>query len=365
MSPEFIEVALGERSYPIALAPLARLGPVMASRLTPGRCILVTNPVVRPLHGDAAVASLVAAGWTPQVIEVPDGEVNKTLATWQALVLALLEAGVDRRTPLIALGGGVTGDEVGFAAATALRGVPFVQVPTTLLAMVDASVGGKTGVNAPQGKNLVGAFHQPVLVLADVGVLATLSDAELRCGLGEVVKHAVLADPTFFAWLEDNAQAVLARDRAALTHCVHRCCVIKAEVVASDERESGRRALLNLGHTIGHAIEKVLGFGVIRHGEAVGIGMVAEANLAVQRGVADPALPRRIAALLRSLGLPTSWPGLTTDDLLAAATMDKKMSRGRLTLTVPRALGDVRLEQVDLLELTGAAETVSVTLEDR
>jgi 3-dehydroquinate synthase len=364
VSEDRLTVELGERSYPIVLAPLSALGTTMAEVLSPGPCALITNPVVRPLHGDAAVASLTAAGWAPTVFEVPDGEAHKTLATWQALVMELLGAGVDRRTPLIALGGGVTGDEVGFAAATALRGVPFVQVPTTLLAMVDASVGGKTGVNTPHGKNLVGAFHQPRLVLADVETLATLSDAEFRCGLGEVVKHAVLADPRFFAWLEEHVSDVLAREHTALVHCVRRCCAIKAAVVAADERESGARALLNLGHTIGHAIEKTLGFGVIRHGEAVGIGMVAEARLAVQRGVAAPELPLRIGRLLVALELPVSWPGLAPQALLDAATMDKKMSRGRLTLTIPRRLGEVRLEQVDLWELTGAAESVSKPLED-
>ncbi len=364
MSFESLQVELGERSYPIAFAPVAQLGATMASVLPPGRCVLVTNPVVRPLHGDAVLSALADGGWQAELVEVPDGEAHKTLDTWRALVLALLDLGVDRRTPLVALGGGVTGDEVGFAAATVLRGVPFVQVPTTLLAMVDASVGGKTGVNAAHGKNLVGAFHQPRLVHADVATLATLSDAEFRCGLGEVVKHAVLADPTFFAWLEDHAAQVLAREPGALAHCVQRCCAIKAAVVAADERESGQRALLNLGHTIGHAIEKTLGFGTIRHGEAVGIGLVAEARLAVARGAAEPELPRRIAGLLVGLGLPVRWPGLAVQALLDAAAMDKKMSRGKLTLTVPRGLGDVRLEQVDLIELKGAAESVSAPLED-
>ncbi len=364
MSEQSLRVELGERAYAIELAPLAELGETMARCLPPGPCALVTNPVVRPLHGDKALAALEEAGWEPQLFEVADGEAHKNLDTWRQLVMALLEAGVDRKTPLVALGGGVTGDEVGFAAATLLRGVPYVQVPTTLLAMVDASVGGKTGVNSPHGKNLVGAFHQPVLVHADVDTLSTLSDEEFRCGLGEVVKHAVLAEPAFFAWLEENTEAVLARERQVLVHCVRRCCAIKAEVVASDEREAGRRALLNLGHTIGHAIEKTLGFGVLRHGEAVGIGMVAEARLAVQRGVAAPSLPLRIGALLQNLGLPTSWPGLSPEALLEAATMDKKMTRGKLTLTIPREIGDVRLEQVELVELTGAAESVSNPLEE-
>ncbi len=365
MSQTELRVELGERAYPIVLAPLSALGQQMARVLPPGPCVLVTNPVVRPLHGPAAQAGLTSAGWQVTVLEVPDGEAHKTVGTWHDLVGALLDAGVDRRTPVVALGGGVTGDEVGFAAASTLRGLPFVQVPTTLLAMVDASVGGKTGVNTPHGKNLVGAFYQPRLVHADVGTLTTLSDAEFRCGLGEVVKHAVLADPAFFAWLEAETERVLARDPSALVHCVTRCCAIKAAVVAADEREAGARALLNLGHTIGHAIEKTLGFGTIRHGEAVGIGMVAEAQLAVQRGVARPELPARIRALLLGLGLPVSWPGLAPQALLQAATMDKKMSRGRLTLTIPRDLGDVRLEQVDLSELTGAAKAVSTPMEDR
>jgi len=357
-------VELGERRYPIHLGPLATLGEVLARRLPAGRCALVTNPVVRPLPGDAAVAGLTAGGWEPVVVEVADGESEKDLDTWRGLVEELLALGVDRRTPLVSLGGGVTGDEVGFAAASLMRGVPFVQVPTTLLAMVDASVGGKTGVNTARGKNLVGAFHQPVLVHADVATLSTLDEAEFRCGLGEVVKHAVLADPLFFSWLEDSADAVLAREPDALVHCVLRCCAIKAEVVASDERESGRRALLNLGHTIGHALERVLGYGALRHGEAVAIGMVAEARLAVARGAADADLPGRIGSLLHRLGLPTHWPGVSAEDLLDAATMDKKMAHGILTLTIPRALGEVRLERIHPLELRGAAESVPIPLEE-
>lgn len=354
-----LTVELGERSYPIVFADLEALGTGIAALREPGRCVLVSNDRVGPLYAERTLASLEAGGWTPDYLELPDGEHNKTSETWLGVVQGLLDLGVERNTPVLALGGGVTGDIVGFAAAATLRGLPFVQVPTSLLAMVDSSVGGKTGVNTTHGKNLLGAFHQPFCVHVDVDTLATLDDDELRCGLGEVVKHAVLADPEFFAWLEAHGGRLLGRDPEALRHAIATCCRIKSEVVASDEREAGRRALLNLGHTIGHGIERVVGYGSLRHGEAVGIGMVAEAWLAVERGEAEAELPRRIARLLASLGLPTACPKLDPQELLAATRMDKKRSRGRIKVTVPRRLGDVRLVALEPSELLGAARAVT------
>ena len=358
-----MHVELGDRSYPLHAAPLAQLGPRLAEVLPSGPAMLVTNSVVGPLYGDAAEASLRAAGFTPRRFVLPDGEVHKTLRTWQDLVSQLLGAGVDRCTPVLALGGGVTGDIVGFAAATVMRGLPLVQVPTTLLAMVDSSVGGKTGVNTPLGKNLVGAFHQPVMVHAALDTLGTLSDAEYRCGLGEVVKHALIADAAFFGWLEAEAEAVIGRQEAAVAHVVRRCCQIKAEVVQEDEREAGRRAVLNCGHTIGHAIERVLGYGVIRHGEAVGIGLVAEANIAVRRGVAEPGLPGRIEALLVRLGLPVRT--LADPPAVVKATqMDKKRLHGKLKVAFPTAIGRVELAEIEAAEMLDAACAVSISPEE-
>ena len=359
MSDTELTVALGERSYPVVMGPLDGLGARVSAALRPGRCVLVSNDVVAPLYAERVTASLAEAGWSVERVIIKDGEKNKTVETWLGVVGALLDHKVDRRTPVVALGGGVTGDIAGFAAASCLRGLPVVQVPTTLLSMVDSSVGGKTGVNTPHGKNLVGAFHQPSLVYAAVETLDTLSDDELRCGLGEVVKHAVIADPEFFAWLEENAPLILGRDHKALEYVVIRCCAIKAEVVAADEREVGRRAVLNLGHTIGHALEATLGYGTLRHGEAVGIGMVAESWLAARRGAADDALPRRIAGLLDRLGLPIAYPGVSTESLLDAVGMDKKRAHGRITVTIPHRIGDVRLESLLPHDLMVAAEAVS------
>ncbi len=360
-----LTVALGERSYPIRLQPLEALGRSAAGELRPGPCALVTNDVVAPLYAERAEVSLEQAGWRPARVVIPDGEANKTLETWRSVVEQLLDLGVDRKTPVFALGGGVTGDIAAFAAASTLRGLPVVQVPTTLLSMVDSSVGGKTGVNTRHGKNLVGAFHQPSLVHIAIETLDTLSDAELRCGLGEVVKHAVIADSGFFEWLEQNAPALVSRDHDALRTVVIRCCAIKAEVVSADEREAGRRAVLNLGHTIGHALEATLGYGVLRHGEAVGIGMLAEARLAVARGEAEPALPERIEGLLDRLGLPISWPDADPGALLDATKMDKKRAHGRITVTIPCRIGEVRLESLLPNELTAAAIAVSGRQENR
>ena len=351
----------GERSYNIEFKPIAALGSTLAGLRKPGKCVVVSNTVVGPLHAKAVLDALRAGGWDPAYVEIPDGEENKTPEVWVKLVEDLLDAQVDRKTPLIGLGGGVTTDIVGFAAASALRGMPFANVPTSLLAMVDASVGGKTGVNTKQGKNLLGAFWQPCLVLVSVEVLATLSSAELRCGLGEVVKHAVLEETAdgkpsteFFEWLEANGTRLVERDPDALQHAIRRCCEIKAQVVSEDERESGKRALLNLGHTVAHAIEAVMGYGQIRHGEAVGIGMVAEARLAVERKAAPAELPGRIARLLKLVGLPYVVEGLDVDKLMAASLMDKKREEDMITITVPHAIGDVRLVKVRPQELRSA-----------
>jgi 3-dehydroquinate synthase len=318
----------------------------------PGRVVVVTNDVVGPLHADDAERSLVEAGWSPTRVTIPDGEACKDLSTWRGLVEQILECGVDRHTPVVALGGGVTGDIAGFAAATVLRGLPFVQVPTTLLAMVDASVGGKVGVNTARGKNLVGAFWQPRLVYAAVSTLSTLSDPELRCGLGEVLKHAVLVGEQEICELENEAIALLDRDVDCLASWVRKSVECKARVVAADPRETGVRATLNLGHTLGHAIESVAGFGQIRHGEAVAMGLVGVSRFAESRGWAEPGFARRLAALAIELGLPSQCPtNLGIKELCAAVAFDKKRGRATLTLVVPCAPGRVELRPLPLGEV--------------
>jgi len=281
------------------------------------------------------------------------------------VVNKLLDEKVDRKTLVIGLGGGVTTDIVGFAAATVLRGLKFVNVPTTLLAMVDASVGGKTGVNTRHGKNLLGAFWQPSMVLVPIEALETLPDFEYNCGMGEVVKHAVLEESgEFFKWLENNAEALANRKAGdahhkAVTHAVRKCCEIKAAVVGEDEREDGKRALLNLGHTVGHAIEHVLGFGNMPHGVAVAIGTVAEARLAELRGDAPVGLAKTIASLLQKLHLPYSLENQDMDALVDAVFMDKKREGAKITITVPKAIGNVALVKVDPKELRQAFETLA------
>ncbi len=343
-----VRVALGDRSYPIHIVQggLEGLGVAAAEVLPVGLVMVVTNPVVGALYLEATLTSLRAAGFAPVSIEIPDGEAHKTAQTWLALVEDLLTAGMDRRTPVIALGGGVTGDIAGFAAATVLRGVPLVQVPTSLLAMVDSSVGGKTGVNSPRGKNLIGAFHQPRLVYAALETLRTLPDAESRSGLGEAVKHGVIRDPELLDFCETQAAAVSGFDPSALGVLVERSCRVKAAVVAADEREGGLRAILNFGHTVGHAIENALGYGELRHGECVAIGMAAETRWAANTGACSVAQAERLERIMADLGLVAAAPLLSQARLLEAARADKKRSRGTLSLPVVTHLGSVQLRTV-------------------
>jgi 3-dehydroquinate synthase len=339
MSAITLTVGLGDRSYPIHIGPglldqPELLSPHVASR----RAALVSNDVVAPLYAARIETSLAAAGATVQRIVIPDGESHKTWLTLNSVFDALLASQADRRTVLVALGGGVVGDIAGFAAATYQRGVPFIQVPTTLLAQVDSSVGGKTGINHPLGKNMVGAFHQPLAVLADTDTLASLPEREFISGLAEVVKYGVIADAAFFAWLE-------ARDAASLARAIRRSCEIKARIVSQDERESGARALLNFGHTFGHAIETVSGYGTWLHGEAVAAGMVMAARLSVRlRGLA-PADAERIEALILRAGLPVKPPAIPVPSWLDAMGRDKKNESGRITLILLDALGSAAVER--------------------
>jgi 3-dehydroquinate synthase len=334
-----LDVALGERSYPIVIGhgALAEAGALLPRDAR--RAVVVTNAVVAAHHLPALRAALDRAGVGIDVVLVPDGETHKSLDTLRDLLTRLLELRADRTTPIVALGGGVVGDIAGFAAAIYLRGVPCVQVPTTLLAQVDSSVGGKTAVNHPLGKNMIGAFHQPVGVVIDTAVLATLPARELAAGLAEVVKYGAIRDAAFFAWLEGAMPSLLRRDEGALAHAIFESCRIKAAVVAADERETGERALLNFGHTFGHAIETATGYGSWLHGEAVGTGMLLAARLSERVCGLPPPERSRVEALVAAAGLPTAPPRLDVARWLELMGRDKKVARGRMRFVLLERLG--------------------------
>ena len=330
-----IPVELGERSYPIIVGSGVLGGEFdLGAHVSGPDCLVVSNDVVAPLYLERIKANL--GERTVNEVVLTDGEVHKTPAAVAAIIDQLVAAGANRDTTVIALGGGVVGDIAGFAAATYMRGVDFIQVPTTLLAQVDSSVGGKTGINHPGGKNLVGAFHQPKVVLIDTATLDTLADREVSAGLAEVIKHGAIADLDYLAWLEDNIEALLQRDPVALAHAIARSCEIKAAVVADDEKERGRRALLNFGHTFGHAIENTVGYGEWLHGEAVAAGMVMAAHLS---GLRDEEIAR-LRALIAAANLPTTIGGVDIDKLRAAMNLDKKVIDRKLRFILLRALGD-------------------------
>jgi 3-dehydroquinate synthase len=335
-----VRLDLGERSYPIHIgARLLEQPELVVPHLAQPRVAVVTNATVGGLYLGRLSRVLESAGVTVFPVTVPDGEQYKNWETLNTIFNALLEHRCERKTTLIALGGGVIGDLTGFAAATYLRGVPFVQIPTTLLAQVDSSVGGKTGINHALGKNMIGAFYQPRLVLVDTATLDTLPDRELASGLAEVVKYGLILDRAFFDWLEANMQRLVARDPEALAHAVRRSCEIKAEVVAADERESGARALLNLGHTFGHAIEAGLSYGTWLHGEAVAAGTMLAARMSERMGLLTAADVARTGELLKRAGLPTDAPDLGADRYLELMGLDKKVEGGRLRLILLRRIG--------------------------
>jgi shikimate kinase/3-dehydroquinate synthase len=370
--PRRLPVAAAGGGYDVVVGErlLERAGALLAPVLPAKRAIVVTDATVAALHLPRLLAGLAETGFVTRQIVVPPGETSKTLTAFGELVDGLLEAGVDRRTAIIALGGGVVGDLAGFAAAATLRGLPFVQVPTTLLAQVDSSVGGKTGVNTPRGKNLVGAFHAPRIVLADTGTLATLPPRELRAGYAEIAKAGLIGDAALFAWCEANAAALLAGDAALQEEAVLRACAFKAAVVGADEREerpSDGRALLNLGHTFGHALEAELGYGTILHGEAVAIGLGLAFRLSARLGLCDPADAERVVAHLEGVGLPAELTQLnrrlSAARLIGHMRRDKKASEGRLTFVLVRGIGsaftrgDVPDDAVaELLRAEGCAE---------
>lgn len=336
-----LTVALGERSYPIHIGPgLLRQAELIVPHLLQPRVAVVTNTTVGPLYLKTLEDALQAAGVEVISITLPDGEQYKNWETLNQIFDALLMHRAERKTTLIALGGGVVGDLTGFAAACYQRGVPFIQVPTTLLAQVDSSVGGKTGINHPLGKNMIGAFYQPRLVLADTETLDTLPDRELSAGLAEVIKYGLIRDLPFLDWLEANMERLTARETEALTHAIYHACRNKAEVVAADERESGQRALLNLGHTFGHAIEAGMGYGVWLHGEAVAAGTMLAAELSRRLGYLTDADVGRIAALFERARLPIKAPALGVETYLAYMGVDKKVEGGRLRLVLLKRLGE-------------------------
>jgi 3-dehydroquinate synthase len=340
MSARTLDVALGERRYPIHIGAglLSRAGELLAGIASP-RMVVVTNAAVAAHHLAPLRDGLSARGAAVDVVLVPDGEAHKSWATLQDIVTRLLELRAERGTTLIALGGGVIGDLTGFAAAIYLRGVPFVQVPTTLLAQVDSSVGGKTGINHPLGKNMIGAFWQPRAVLIDTDCLRTLPPRELRAGLAEIIKYGAIRDSAFFRWLEDTATRLTAGDPDALSHAIFESCRIKAEIVGADERESGERALLNFGHTFGHAIEAAKGYGAWLHGEAVAAGMVIASRLSSRVCGLSARDADRVAQLVSSCGLPVTAPEIPFARWLELMGRDKKVADGAMRFILLESLG--------------------------
>ena len=336
-----LTVALDARSYPIHIGSgLLSRADIILEHLEAPLAAIVSNETVAPLYLEALTSALRDLGVRVTEIVLPDGESHKDWQTLNLIYNALLDNRCERATTIIALGGGVIGDLAGFAAATYQRGIPYIQVPTTLLAQVDSSVGGKTGINHPLGKNMIGAFYQPRLVLADTHTLKTLPDRELRAGLSEIIKYGLIRDLSFFEWLETNLEKLLTRDTDALVFAIERSCASKAAVVAEDERESGVRALLNLGHTFGHAIEAGLGFGRWLHGEAVAAGTMMAADLSCRHGWLSEEEFARILALLQRAGLPTQGPALGADRYLDLMAMDKKVTAGKIRLVLLKKIGE-------------------------
>lgn len=348
MLTETLHVGLAERSYPIRIGDgiLEEIGVELSAISFPKRIAVVTNPTVGALYADIVVNALNLNGFSVLRIDIPDGEEFKTLATVSTVYDSLMEAGFDRGCGLLALGGGVVGDLAGFVAATFLRGIPFVQIPTTLLAQVDSSVGGKTGVNHPLGKNLIGAFYQPKLVLIDVRLLLTLSPRDYRAGFAEVIKYGVIQDQRFFLELVENVKELKNYRPDSLVTVIKRSCQIKANIVERDEREDGLRAILNYGHTFAHAIENLAGYGEYRHGEAVSIGMVVAAQISCNLGLCRPHEVEDIRRLLLEFELPVVAPEYSAEQLLKVLARDKKVHAGLLKMILNRGIGDFEIRTI-------------------
>jgi 3-dehydroquinate synthase len=357
-----LELELGERSYPIHIgSQLIDQADLYKKHLKGSFTAVITNETVAPLYADRVVKTLESLGQKVRLVILPDGEVYKTWETLQKIFDALLESGADRKSTLIALGGGVIGDMTGFAAASYMRGIRFIQVPTTLLSQVDSSVGGKTGINHPLGKNMIGAFYQPQAVIADLDTLKTLPPKELAAGLAEVIKHGAIADADFFSWIEKNIEPLNACEPKAMEHAVQRSCEIKSQVVALDEKEGGVRATLNFGHTFGHAIEAGMGYGEWLHGEAVGCGMVLAADLSVRTDRLTKDDYQRIKNLVSALKLPSVPPKLGVSRYIDLMSVDKKAEGGEVRYILLDGIGRSTIKTVDehlviqTLEATGAA----------
>jgi 3-dehydroquinate synthase len=340
-----VPVSLGDRSYKILIQPniLTQIGRVLQDNGLSGRVGIVTNPVVNELYGRVVHRSLKQAGFSPFLVVIPDGEQAKSMPWLSKILDALVTQRFERQDVVLALGGGVVGDVAGFAASVYLRGVPFVQVPTTLVAQVDSSVGGKTGINHPLGKNLIGAFYQPRVVVIDPQALQTLPKREWVAGLAEVIKYGMIADSRFFEYLERHVEGLRTQAEEVIPTVIRRCCEIKAEVVGGDERESGRRRILNYGHTVGHALETWGRYKTWIHGEAVGIGMVQEAAIAQFMGICDKELVERQRELIQDVGLPIAMPTMKFTDLWGAMQHDKKVVKGQINCVVPNRIGDVQV----------------------
>lgn len=352
MKSKRLQVELAERSYSIIAGEglleqtgsyLKELGIKAAQRL-----FIITDEHVAPLYLEQVRETLGRAGYHVSHATVPAGERAKRLAVYERVMTAAIEAGLDRKSVILALGGGVVGDLAGFVAATYMRGIPFIQLPTTLLAH-DSSVGGKVAINHPLGKNLIGAFHQPLLVLYDIGTLRSLPKREMAAGFAEVIKHGLISDESFVSWLEAHVESLKRLEPEATAEAIMRGCAVKAKVVSADETEQGLRAILNLGHTFGHAFEALSAYSEINHGEAISIGMGLAADVAVRLGMAEPSVPARTRSLLQAFDLPVAWPAkLSPDDVLEAMKRDKKGVAGKLVLVLPRTIGAVEIvKEVD------------------
>lgn len=356
-----LHVALGDRAYPIHIgSQLLTKVDLILPHLKRMQVAIVSNTTVAPLYMQKIAQPLIAAGVSVIEIILPDGEAYKNNETLNLIYDALLRNRCERNTTLIALGGGVIGDLTGYAAATYLRGVPFIQVPTTLLSQVDSSVGGKTGINHPLGKNMIGAFYQPKLVLADTDTLKTLPPRELSAGIAEVIKYGLIRDADFFDWLEQNMPKLMSLDEAVVSYAIYRSCQNKAEVVAADEHETGDRALLNLGHTFGHAIENAMGYGVWLHGEAVAAGTMLAANLSEKHGWLTTNDIRRMDAIFRAANLPLNPPKLGASRYLELMQLDKKVADGKIRLVLQQAIGRaVMTSDYDKTKLQETLEAIS------